>query len=398
MPVIDAIQTFNESLLDKPTIETPLNKTEMLLYRRGLWDSGIDASMSERNHQYAEVSSYTIDRGLADYQSLLPTISRAEEESGEELTVLECAELQFSENMANGVVPALALLDVGCGKGVFLIEMFEHFATKYFAGDSEEAKKYLHFSGITIADLRQVASRDKPAESTTEKIANYGINYIVGDAKFLQDNISQRDEPKYDLITSAVALGYIKPPKIQMDTIKQIYRSLKVGGVASLDAVTAIAVKLPSALNSLAPILYAQKEQMLNQIKHRLEIKSPNIKLSEDGFQVTMQNNGKPFYLPARYEYDGSGLDLLRYQYNLPPLPDNKAHDYNEAIKDISSEVLCDEGILSYKRNTTHPVNLPIEYADLLTDNILVRLHHEGFEGKVDRESIKQKVLAYFEL
>lgn len=299
-----------------------LTFTDLKCYRDNLFNTQHTMVKHPDGHK-ADSASYVIDRTLPDYLKSLPTIpaqylGEDKHDSDElllqtEYTFMEYVEKRIETALREGKKPALTVLDVGTGQGRFLITLWESLCQKYFQGSESLARENLHFTGISYDDLREARSvSDTPGddlEVNRTKQSSYGIKYIVGDAKFLNEILNSEKEQPFDLIVSNVALCYIHPTRIRLEVVKDIYRNLAKDGIAVLHAASLTVGDISSperhAFNFLSNHLIKDDERLINEY---LFSRGLDIFLTRDG-DIVMHKTSAYFSFPHIYKQDGTIAD-----------------------------------------------------------------------------------------
>lgn len=112
------------------------------------------------------------------------------------------------------------ILDVGCGKGRFLVEAKEKWKNKIGAYGLSAFPYY-----ADEQDEHDIRTYNVSSPWTNEK----GVNFAVGDAQRLRHSLKSNGFPeKFDVIVSVFSMMYVPD---QLAFIKGIHDSLKVGGI-----------------------------------------------------------------------------------------------------------------------------------------------------------------------
>ena len=161
---------------------------------------GIDLSEVSQRRQgaflfQAQHHVYPVDRGIDSYNYLLPKFNNIKV-------------TQHIDSRIDAGARELRVLDIGCGRGVFLASL---------ARKHPEVRAF----GISAYDYRP---RDKFSEGLLSE-----IDYRVGDGNKLKEVFA---DTQFDIITSLYALQYFADP---LNVIAQAYECASEGGLLLFD-------------------------------------------------------------------------------------------------------------------------------------------------------------------
>lgn len=217
---------------------------------------------------------YITYRGIPEYEKLLPKF--------EDQTVLE----HINQRIQQGI-DRLNVLDIGCGKGIFLDDLIEDY--------SKEGPCRVQAYGISSFDYRFHPTSCRKY-----------IDYRVGDAQRLRQIFS---DVKFDFIVSLHAFRYFADP---LTVLKQAYSLCNNDGVVFIDR--------------LAVPLNQEQADLIDRFWRRQGIRAEFRRWAPIGYEpshyaVAIQRGQNPrLILPFRYNLLTPNLDTfsipLQYSFD----------------------------------------------------------------------------------
>ncbi len=333
-------------------------------YRSDIFDKGNDRAEVHKSHENKPEVIYVIHRGLQDYLDDLPEISFDERESGHEdqkRTFLTVLEKRLQESIKNGKTEKISVLDTGCGRGDFLIELSHYLADKFFDGNISKFREKVSIVGLTIADLRDHYMIQKKLPSTREQIDHLGIKYIIADMRHLAEELKKHGDNQFDCIVSNHAINYVNPARMRREVIKDIYRALKPGGVAAMNY-TGLLTE-----DSDYSFLKEACQEACSSIARHLEKcaseKGVKIQFSDMG-SVSLEKDSPFFHLPIEYTKSGDQKDVLKWLTELQGgvFPELTAQTitlfkeaYYSAFYELAVAVPLDQETIEFYKNDDVP-------------------------------------------
>lgn len=239
------------------------------------------------------MQQYTTDRGLDQYARALhfPPVFN-ERCQRENKGLFQTIEEGLAEVVAKNNGSKYRLLDVGCGRAHFLLDIFYKLSEKY---DKETLSGHLDLVGLTIGDARELPDENgryfEKYPNIREELEQARISYIIGDARTLKRVLRRHGDGKFDCIVANQSLFHIHPQRIRLKVIKEIYDLLNLGGFAALQR------------TSLLPDNGLPKDRsgLIKQINDLVDNKGVQMYLSEDA-SLFVKKNDQPFYFPALFD------------------------------------------------------------------------------------------------
>lgn len=256
-------------------------------------------------------SHFKTDRGMREYLKDLPLIPNNTENCQDKAfqNIMEYLFDRVEQALLKGK-GKVRVLDVGCGRGDFILEACEILANKYFHGDISELIKWVDTVGLSLQDFRDSHSgcndKKKTKPPTRDRLDRYGIRYYVGDMMLLPGSIGPDAKEKYDCIISSYTICYVAGWD-KVEVLEHIYGMLKKNGVAVL-----------SGTGSFWPILSVHDGQIFGtddfyvdiRLDYEAEARQLSSTLKEMGLEMSfsetrhassldgtvfMRNNSQPF-------------------------------------------------------------------------------------------------------
>lgn len=316
--------------------------SEFKKYRNSIIQKGDKASLAQKMFQDTQKAIYVIDRGIQRYRDDLPFISTQtsfdsyEGAGSPKIDIVSSIETQLQQKLDDDRKDKVAILDIGCGRGDFLVELFDHLAKKFFEGDVEHLRQHASFTGVSIADLRN-SHFDRPVPDNEERLRSRGIEYLEGDMRFLSTLLPGNLDSKFDCIVSNVAICYVQPSRMRKEVLRQIYRALKLNGVASLTYVNLIHPEMDY------PFLLSEPEytEIVSSVNHQLRLNGLMVEcVGPNGSHLVMRKNKRPFVIDLPYDTDGELPGLFRWANSiqgieLPCLQEAQKNAFKKAYANV---------------------------------------------------------------
>lgn len=185
-------------------------------------------------------------------------------------------------------VRRLRILDVGCGRGEFLLDV------KYEWGWRVKP------AGVSLHDLTDKSFSDNTTDDllsrpTRSDLKKAKIPIVIGDAHRLGSALRRGGVSSgFDVIVSAYTFLYLADP---LAAFKEIYRSLKIGGVAFIDS---------------DPTIWTMSREEGEGLKGYLA-KEYGIEFGVSGYGAAFKKEKPNIHLPVQYDIS-SEEDKLRYK------------------------------------------------------------------------------------
>lgn len=156
----------------------------------------VPEAIEQQYAKHSKFQPYPADGNLNEYNATLPRFQGK--------TLFQ----HIRERVTQGQTP-IRVLDIGCGKGIFLCELVSRFPQ-------------IKASGISAFDYREIL--EDPWFTYIQR-----VDYRVGNAYNLREIFN---DVRFDVITSMYTLQYLPNPTA---VVEQAYTLLNTGGVAFLD-------------------------------------------------------------------------------------------------------------------------------------------------------------------
>ena len=383
--------------------------SELRRFREIVYRAGDDKALRQAAYGTQEKVSYVIDRGIEKYQKMFADFTAQFEINGrsESVSLLEFIDQRVKECMEKG--ESFDVLDVGCGRGDFLLELHAYLVGKY----GEEVKKTLKFTGLSISDLRNSyfdANRKRPTKSLLDKA---GIDYLVEDARFLKDLVAENGLGPFDLVVSAIAICYVEPDRMRKEIFKSIYRSLKLGGTCVAGVSRLLDTGVDTNYRVFHTLLDEEEvfiQNYLNQFwkDNGIHISIEHVR-NERNSCVVMHRTEQPFRAPIRYDAKGEQMSVVEWAAALrgEKLPPIDAHQ-SKMIELLYYKCLgyFNLGNASQAEDINEYSRKPISasFSSPLFEMVLtflekasndIRISHNPARQKISRDEIRNFLLRY---